>query len=494
MPEAPTVKTGNYPGGRGAHLHFAYRDDLRAGTFADGIELRAAGSYVLLPPSAHATGVRYEGELPPIDELPPLPEWIAELRRTRKRERKAKPPERVTAGERHERWVEEAGRLRKQGVPVAEARVRLLEIREREFENPDEKADAELDAILEAYEADWDGAALQDGAVWLSGYGLKQVEWIERPLLQLAFTLLAGRPGLGKGALVARWVARCTNGDMYGEPRPAVLLSSEDDPEIDLGPRVEVAGGDRSLVALPPTSFQLPRDIDWLRGYVGSINALGRRVGLIAVDPLSNHTGDANTDREAEVRTALMPLAALVHELGIPTVGVRHLSTKEAKGGALAKVLGSTAWIGVPRVVLAAVADSSDPALVHVQPIKGNRVPRGEAGRRFRLEGRMLPDFTESVVCAVEDGASDVDVDSELAGTTNEKGTSASEYVREMILVTLRGSGGQMESDQLDAVVAAKAGLTRGRSRTPRRTEGKGWLRSVPEKDEHGEIQRWYCR
>jgi hypothetical protein len=328
------------------------------------------------------------------------------MRHARKRARKEKQGGlRVAAGERHERWVEEAGRLREQGVPVEEARSRLRELRAREFVNPDEKTDDELEAILAAYADDWDGVALQDDIAWLARYELKQVEWVERPLLQIAFTLLAGRPGIGKGALVARWVARCTNGDMYGEPRPAILLSTEDDPEVDLGPRVEAAGGDRALVAMPPSSFQLPRDIDWLRGYVRAVNAQRGTPGLIAVDPLANHTGAANTDRESEVRTALMPLAVLVNELRVPTVGVRHLSTKEAKGAALAKVLGSTAWIGVPRVVLAAVADSGDPALLHVQAIKGNRVPRGESGWRFRLEGRVLDGFTESVVCAVEDAS-----------------------------------------------------------------------------------------
>ena len=244
-------------------------------------------------------------------------------------------------------------------------------------------------------------------------------------------------------------------------------------------------------MALPPTSFQLPRDVGWLRGYVESINRLGRGdVGLIAVDPLANHTGAANTDRESEVRLALMPLAVLVNELGIPTVGVRHLSTKEAKGGALAKILGSTAWIGVPRVVLAAVSDSSDPALVHVHPIKGNRAPRGESGRRFRLEGRVLPGFEESVVYAVEDGISEVDVDAELAGRKEE---SASDRARELLLETLRAAGGQMESDQLDATVAELAGL---HARTVRnlRTElrSRGWLRAIPEKDETGAILRWH--
>ena len=278
---------------------------------------------------------------------------------------------------------------------------------------------------------------------------------------------------------------------MYGDPRPAILLSTEDDPEVDLGPRVEAAGGDRSLVAMPPTSFQLPRDIDWLRGYVHSISGLGHgAVGLIAVDPLANHTGAANTDRENEVRTALMPLAVFVNEIRIPTVGVRHLSTKEAKGGALAKVLGSTAWIGVPRVVLVAVADSDDPSIVHVHPVKGNRVGRSESGRRFKLDGKTLPGFTESVVYAVEDGVSDVDVDSELAG---EKKESASEHARELIIATLREAGEQMESDTLDAAVAAKAGLNVRTVRNLRvELKDRGWLRAIPEKDSEGEIQRWF--
>lgn len=329
------------------------------------------------------------------------------------------------------------------------------------------------------------------GVVWLNAYDLKQVEWAEEPLLQIAFTLLAGRPGIGKGALVARWVARCTNGDMYGTPRPAILLSTEDDVEVDLGPRVEAAGGDRSLVAIPPGTFSLPRDIDWLREYVEQINELGRGpVGLIGVDPLSNHTGTANTDREAEVRAALMPLASLVHELGIPTVGVRHLSTKESKGGAMAKVLGSTAWIGVPRVVLGAVRDTGDPTLVHVAPIKGNRRPAGEGGVRFKLHGRVLEGFTESVVYAVEDGASDVDLDAQLAGEQSE---TRSGRARELILETLRDAGGSMESDTLDAAIAAATGLNARTIRNLRTELGnEGLLRSKPERDTTGAAKRWH--
>ena len=220
----------------------------------------------------------------------------------------------------------------------------------------------------------------------LSEHALEEAEFVDRPLLQVAFTLFTGRPGVGKGALCAHWVARCTNGSMYGTPRNAVWLSSEDDPGMDLGPRVEVAGGDRERVFLIPHTFQLPGDVDWLRA---TVRELGD-VGLLVIDPLGNHTGAANTDRESDVRHALMPLAVLANELRIPLLGVRHISSKESSGGALRKILGSTAWIGVPRVVLVAARDTTDETLLHVHAIKGNRVPPGESGRSFRTSATRI--------------------------------------------------------------------------------------------------------
>ena len=250
---------------------------------------------------------------------------------------------------------------------------------------------------------------------------MKEVEYVERPLLQVAFTLIAGRPGVGKGALSARWVSRCSTGVLYGTPKNTLWLSSEDDPEIDLGPRVQAAGGDRERVYLIPYTFTLPDHIDWLRKTVAEIGD----VGLVIIDPVGNHTGTANTDRESEVRVALMPLAVLANRLQVPVLAIRHFSTmKELSGGAISKILGSTAWVGVPRVVLGVARDVADPAVLHVHPIKGNRVPASEGGRRFKLESRLLPGFKETVVVAVADGGSDADID-QILGTAKTPGRGA---------------------------------------------------------------------
>ena len=70
-------------GGGGRHIYFIYPDhvDLKSGTnvLGDGVDLRADGGYVLVPPSLHASGRRYEWEASsdPIDGIPvaPAPLW-----------------------------------------------------------------------------------------------------------------------------------------------------------------------------------------------------------------------------------------------------------------------------------------------------------------------------------------------------------------------------------------------------------------------------------
>ena len=61
---------------RGAHLYFA--GDL-AGTnklSIAGCEIRGQQHYVIAPPSVHPSGVLYQGTLPPVAELPPVPDWL----------------------------------------------------------------------------------------------------------------------------------------------------------------------------------------------------------------------------------------------------------------------------------------------------------------------------------------------------------------------------------------------------------------------------------
>jgi hypothetical protein len=75
LPKTWTVATG----GGGLHYYFSCDPEQRTGKKQNGIELIAAGGYVLGPTSLHPSGRLYEWELSPSDvDLAALPSWVAE--------------------------------------------------------------------------------------------------------------------------------------------------------------------------------------------------------------------------------------------------------------------------------------------------------------------------------------------------------------------------------------------------------------------------------
>lgn len=322
-------------------------------------------------------------------------------------------------------------------------------------------------------------------AVRLSDITMRSIEWVDRPFLQRgAFHILAGKKGAGKGTWIARQTARATTGELFGEPKNVLILASEDSNAIDLLPRITAAGGDPSCVYSIGGSVVLPDHIPRLRETAEHIGD----VGLIVIDPIGNHLGGVNTDSEGAVRDAIAPLNDLSDDLDVVVLGVRHLG-KNSSRGALSSVLGSTAWVDVPRVVLVAAADDEDEMVFHVQTVAGNRGPKSNSGRSYRLE---LVDvgLKEPVTFANETGKSGKHVDNLLSA---EKAPSGSANARELILSTLVERG-QMESSKLDALVAEQAGVSAKTVQNLRNElRGKGLVRAIPERDDDkGAVKRWY--
>ena len=119
LPDSLRVITG----GAGMHVYFAWPDDGLALTNANGLpaglDVRGDGGYVVLPPSLHASGRRYEWAIPPkAGKLEPAPGWLLEL--VRQRQRSLFPPvedgELVPIGRRHEALVGLLGLMRSWGA------------------------------------------------------------------------------------------------------------------------------------------------------------------------------------------------------------------------------------------------------------------------------------------------------------------------------------------------------------------------------------------
>lgn len=79
FPRAPTVATG------GGGLHFYFAGDLARGgidALGPGVDVKATGGYVVMPPSLHGSGQRYAWLV--FDAEPePLPDWLTPIERPR---------------------------------------------------------------------------------------------------------------------------------------------------------------------------------------------------------------------------------------------------------------------------------------------------------------------------------------------------------------------------------------------------------------------------
>jgi hypothetical protein len=76
----PTVGTG----GGGKHFYFAWSEGVKSRVrFAPGLDTRGEGGYVLVPPSLHASGKRYEWLTPHVQPLAEAPPWLLALVRER---------------------------------------------------------------------------------------------------------------------------------------------------------------------------------------------------------------------------------------------------------------------------------------------------------------------------------------------------------------------------------------------------------------------------
>jgi hypothetical protein len=334
--------------------------------------------------------------------------------------------------------------------------------------------------------------------IWqrLSEVEMRPVRFVDKPLLQAdAFHAVVGRKGAGKGTVIANIAARVTRGKL-GERRGVVWISSEDSPAIDIRPRVEAAGGDPDRILVVKHGWiQLPRDIDLITSAVISFDRANDRafdVAMVVIDPVGNHISGRNSNSETDIRDAIAPLNAVADERGVMIFAIRHLSEKECSRGVLAAILGSSAWVQVPRAVLAVVRDDEDPQLAHVQCVAGNRLPPGTPGRMFRIEGVLLPGFEEEVTRAVWAGASTKDVEAMLASPSSREPSRSDEAIERMLDV-LEDEGDQ-EAERFDSRIALEFGLSAGTVRNLRGKLGKngsGLVKAVPVLDENGNPERW---
>ena len=335
------------------------------------------------------------------------------------------------------------------------------------------------DAALEQHYSD-NGAPVErvrSGVLRVSEVTRVAVRWLWPGWLPRAkLVVLDGDPGLGKSTLTTDLAARVSTGspmpDKSRLDRPAsvVILTAEDGIGDTLRPRLEAAGADLDRIYVVetfdddeglPRFPQLPRDVDALQAVVEECSA-----ALVIIDPIVAFLGKIDTNKDAEVRQALAPLARMADATEATVLFVRHLN-KGGAGSALYRGGGSIGFIAACRAGLVVAADPDDDKRRVLAVSKSNL-----AERPASLAFRLVNDEEHECARVQFDGKSEHNADALLnAGM----GGSALAEAREFLAETL--ADGPLPAKEVEALAKAehisKATLRRAASGRVDKTKGK---------------------
>jgi len=198
-------------------------------------------------------------------------------------------------------------------------------------------------------------------------------------------TLLVGDPGLGKSFVSLYLASRLSTGSpLQGETdRPpqitTLLLSAEDDLADTIRPRLNQMDADvtrifafKGVIEKDKDEREVERmvrlDTD-LAELEHQVEETGAR--FIVVDPINAYMGKTDGNQDIDLRRVLNPLAMMAARHKVAILVVTH-SNKRSEGNKLHRVMGSLAYVGLARSVLAVGGDPDAPGRCNMIQIKNN--------------------------------------------------------------------------------------------------------------------------
>jgi putative DNA primase/helicase len=210
--------------------------------------------------------------------------------------------------------------------------------------------------------------------------------------------LLAGSPGSGKTTIALSLAATITAGGRWPdggavESGDVLIWSAEDGIADTLLPRFLAAGGVRERLHFAGGVWEqsgsrpfdpaadMPKLVEAARGLP--------RLKLVILDPVSSAvSGDSH--KNSETRRGLQPVVDLACSLDCLVIGITHFGKNTSGREPLERVLGSTAFGAVARVVLATVKPADPDAPRRMVRAKSNLGP-DTGGFEYQLFGAPVP-------------------------------------------------------------------------------------------------------
>ncbi len=221
--------------------------------------------------------------------------------------------------------------------------------------------------------------------VWASEVEVKLVEWLwlwRIPLGKL--TTFAGVGGLGKTFVLCQLAALLSRGLDWpdgskgaGEPGRTLFISGEDDPDDTLVPRMIECGADLTKIAFLKAPVLDNFTLAAVKVLTTAIDQVGPETRLVVIDPPTSYLGGINDHKNAELRQLLTPLQRWVAVKRVSMIFNTHVNKPQgAKVEAMARVIGSVAWVNAVRAAHMFAVDPDDRERSLMVPMKSNLGPK----------------------------------------------------------------------------------------------------------------------
>ena len=272
---------------------------------------------------------------------------------------------------------------------------------------------------------------------WASDSVPRNVQWLWPDRVPIGkLTTFAGWGGLGKSFVTMDLAARISRGALIPGSKTekfqrskVLILNTEDDPDDTSVPRLLAAGADLTQIAFARSEvlgqFTLA-DLDTLNEMIAQMGD----VRLLVIDPATAHLGDANDHRNAELRALLMPLSLWAMERNLAVILVTHVNKPQTgKVEAMARVVGSVAWVNAVRAAVIFSKDPDDKTRRLFIPFKSNNAPEPKGLAYKVVPADSLPAYPWLTRLAKVDWLGEVDISADEAMNHMEKKTSGQEAV-----------------------------------------------------------------
>ncbi len=213
-------------------------------------------------------------------------------------------------------------------------------------------------------------------------------------------TLFAGQPGCGKSTVLIDIIARTTTGRDWPDgvkntagQKDVLFAVSEDDIARTVKPRLMAAGADMSRVhfirgvkmevkegkSTSYTSFQLDSNLTLLKD---SLKA-HPDVALVAFDPISAFFGNADPNKDKEIRPVMERINKACEKTAAAFVAIIH-HNKRSDADSISKILGGSSVIGVARAAWSFSKNPDNPDERVMGHVKGN-LSKSTSGMKYRI-------------------------------------------------------------------------------------------------------------